>query len=351
MNVLIIDPAQDNRWDEFVKSHRYGSIFLMTVWSEILKKSYSFKPYYIVVEDDGVIRAGMPFMKIDSFLTGKRLISLPRTSYCDPLVESEQDWTAILQVAREIVVREKLDYFEIKTQKNSQFLSTTELKYYDYFHNQILDLEVGQEKLWKNFHRTCVRQRIQRAQKNDVVVRVGDKLKDLATFYDLYTKTTQKHVAPSKPFRFFENLWEMLSPSNNIMLLLAEKDEKAAAAAIFFKFKETVIFEFLGLNYDFIEHSPGHLIVWEAIQVALSEGLRYLDFGLTEPDNIGLLNFKTRWGAEEKTLRFFYYPDVKGYKTFMAGKDDGTSMESKYLSGVKRKFMTYAAEKLYKHVG
>ena len=56
-NIKIIDPIHDSRWDEFVHSHRFGSIYHLSSWSEVLKKTFDYKPYYLILEEDGKIKA------------------------------------------------------------------------------------------------------------------------------------------------------------------------------------------------------------------------------------------------------------------------------------------------------
>ena len=98
-----------------------------------------------------------------------------------------------------------------------------------------------------------------------------------------------------------------------------------------------------------MEFSPGHIIVWEAIRIACSEGFKYLDFGVTPPENKGLYQFKKRWGTQEKILNFFYYPDAKGYKKFI--KDSNVTQKNDFPKKIKKKVKRYFAGKLYKHLG
>jgi CelD/BcsL family acetyltransferase involved in cellulose biosynthesis len=350
-NVITIDPAKDPRWNKFVTDHRFGSIFHLSSWSEILAKTFQYDPCYIVIEKNGRIKAALPFMLVKSWITGTRLISLPRTSYCDPLVENAEELQEILRRAREILEAEKGQFFEIKCQFNDLLLMETDLKRYAHFKNQILDLEIGVEKVWKQCDRSCVRQRVQKAQKENVKVRLGETLEDMELFYDLHKKTTEKHMVPPRPFSFFRNMWDSLRIDKHLILVIAEKDGIPGGAALFLSFKKTIIFEFLGLNYDLLEYSPGHLITWEVIQMACRDGLEHFDFGLTPPGNVGLMNFKTRWGGEHRTLSYFYYPDVKGYKAFVKHSEPLASEKSDLISTFQTKAKRYAASKLYRHFG
>ena len=49
---------------------------------------------------------------------------------------------------------------------------------------------------------------------------------------------------------------------------------------------------------------------WKSIEWAALNGSDEIDFGKTEVNNLGLRKFKDGWGAEEKELKYSYYPEV-----------------------------------------
>jgi CelD/BcsL family acetyltransferase involved in cellulose biosynthesis len=345
--VNIIDPTRDPRWDPFVAGHRYGSVYHTSDWCEVLKKTFSYHPQYLIIEDAGAIVAGMPFMTIDSWITGKRLISLPRTSYCDPLTEHDDELALLLEQAYRLVDDQGLDFFEIKTQRNNGPSNHSELKCYGHFKNQILVLNEGLDKIWDGFHRSSTRKNIKKAQKDAVMIRIADSEHDVKTFYELHKQITKKHMIPPRPYIFFKNIWEVLRPKNTVTVLMAEWEGNSVAAGLFLRSKDSMIFEFTGLNHDYSGHSPVHLITWEAIKVACREGLRYFDFGLTPPDNVGLMQYKERWGTQINSLNYYYYPDVKGYKKFVQHADSSGNHGFRLKDRIKR----LVAARLYKHLG
>jgi lipid II:glycine glycyltransferase (peptidoglycan interpeptide bridge formation enzyme) len=299
-----IDPVADSRWNDFVRSHPYGSFYHLAEWGEVLQKTFSYKPYYLVVKKDGAISAGLPFMFIKSWLTGKRLVALPRTPYCDPLVTSPREMQALIEHMQALVRASGKMYFEIRPHFNEEILPREILKSHCYFQSHIVEMGQDQDALWKSFHRSCVRQRVGKAQKTDVRVRMGHGEKDLVAFYHLYQKTARKHLIPAKPFAFFKTMWDRFSPRDEIVLLLAIHKDLPIAANLSFIFKDTWYYEFLGLDYDFISLSAGHLLVWEAIQLAFLRQCKYFDFGLTPIENKGLRSFKKHWRAREQELHY-----------------------------------------------
>ena len=103
MQVKTVDPSKDKRWDEFVKSHPEGTVFHLSAWARVLQKTYGYIPYYFILEDsDEKIKAGCPFFLIKSWLAGNRLVCLPFTDVCFPLVTSDRDIESFFFIGQRI---------------------------------------------------------------------------------------------------------------------------------------------------------------------------------------------------------------------------------------------------------
>ena len=73
-----IDPVGDPRWSEFLEKHPCASVFHTPGWLEALRRTYGYEPIaYTSSPYGGEIRNGLVFCRIDSWLTGRRLVSLP----------------------------------------------------------------------------------------------------------------------------------------------------------------------------------------------------------------------------------------------------------------------------------
>ena len=177
----------------------------------------------------------------------------------------------------------------------------------NFFHHY-LPLIDSPEKLLKKFHRTCVRQRINRVLKSDLRLRIGVKERDMRKFYRLYMMTRKRLGLPTQLYRFFHNLHKTFSNQRQVELLLAETKKETIAGLILFKFKNRVSAEFLASDDNFKSVSPNHYLLWEAIQRSYREGYELFHFGRTALTNDSLMDFKRRWGTEIVTLKHFYYP-------------------------------------------
>src|SRR5689334_15098324 len=97
MSVRAIDPREDARWPAFLDRHAHASVFHTPAWLEALRRTYGYQPAAFVTAAPGEeLTNGLVFCRVKSWLTGRRIISLPFSDYCEPLLESAGDLDALL---------------------------------------------------------------------------------------------------------------------------------------------------------------------------------------------------------------------------------------------------------------
>jgi len=342
----LIDPAVDKRWDAFVDSHPKGSIYHSSVWSRVLERSYGYTPSHLAFEEVGSGRlvGVIPFQLIKSRLTGKRLVSLPLTSYCERLFPESGLEQLVGFVYR---YYPDIDYLELKLAQNIEHPGIGLLRQSS-FATHILALDPAPELLFKSFHSTSVRQRIRRAERNNLKLRVADQAEDMGTFFRLYRSVRKKHGLPPQPYIFFKNMWCYLKPKELMSLLLIEFGETIVAAAIVLRSRETLHFEYSASDHRFLKLCPNQKLIWESIKMGCRENLKYFDFGRSLLTHRSLIEFKERWGAQELDLVYYYYPVVKGV-------DSENGFGRKLLSIINRglpgPLLQLEGRLLYPHLG
>jgi hypothetical protein len=250
----------------------------------------------------------VPFLLIKSRITGKRLVSLPLTSYCDPLVP-EQELEHVVHFAFEH--HPDIDYLELRFLENIGKHTTSIFQNQSYFVTHILRLDLELDQLFKSFHDTSVRQRIKRAGKKGLRFRIAEEEEDLRKFYQLQTAVRKRHGLPPQPYSFFANLWKLLRPRNFLSVPLIEYEGKVIAAAIVLKFKRTFHLEYSASDQNFLKLCPNQKLIWEVIKIAHRDGARYFDFGRSSVKHRSLIEFKERWGAKRHHLIYCHFPKTK----------------------------------------
>jgi Acetyltransferase (GNAT) domain len=315
VNLKIINPENDPRWDEFVDMHPHGSIYHHSAWRQVLLSTYGYTPFYIALEnsDTGRFEGILPFLLIKSRITGNRLVSLPFTSYC-PILIPESKLEEVVRFA--LGQHPRVDYLELKFLQQLDNAPAI-LQRQSAYMTHILDLGAGQELLFQSFHNSSIRQRIKRAEKNQIKLKMGESEEDLKKFYKLHMTTRKMHGLPPHPYDFFANMWHILKPKGFMLVPLMEHQGQVIAGAIVFRYKNTFIYEYSASDQNKLTISPNQLLIWEVIKIACSEGARFFDFGRSSLTNQTLINFKSRWGAHGQDLMYYYYPkanriDIEG---------------------------------------
>src|SRR5262245_3997897 len=92
--VYELDPLADPRWCAFAQRHERSSVFHSPAWLNALRKTYRYRPVAFTTEPPGCdLRSAIVFCHVRSWLTGRRLVSLPFSDHCEPLVASADDLT------------------------------------------------------------------------------------------------------------------------------------------------------------------------------------------------------------------------------------------------------------------
>lgn len=315
MKIKLLDSKDEcEKWDVFVTDHPEGCFYHLTCWKEVLEKSFNhFEPLYLILENgEGKIRGGMPCFIVHSTLLGKRIVSLPFTDSCTPLVSGKEDLALLIEYLLKFKKKTEARYVEVKPNNNIPFEEINGFVPYYYYYNHCLNINREPEMLRQCFHRTCVRQRIRRAENSNLKITRGTNSEDMDKFYALHILIRKRHGLPPLPYRFFENIWKCLIHPQKSFLSLAIHNGKIIGGIIVLPFKQTLYAVFSAFDPNYAQYSPSHLLFWELIKFGYANGYRMLDFGRTSPDNRGLLDFKRRWGTEEKRIPYFYFPDVQG---------------------------------------
>ncbi len=255
----------------------------------------------------GKLEGIVPFLLIKSGLTGKRLVSLPLTSYCNSLIPKSKIPDVINFILQ---YYPDIDYIEIKSLEDFDipFDSCEKQRTYS---THILNLDTDLDELFRSFHYTSVRQRITRAEKSNVVFRLAEDEQDLKKFYKLETKVRKKHGLPPQPYRFFTNMWNILKPLGYLFVPVVEYKGRVIGAATVLRFKNTFHLEYSASDKNFLPLCPNQKLIWETIKIAHKDGARYFDFGRSSLTNYSLVEFKERWGAKRQFLNYCYFSKTK----------------------------------------
>jgi CelD/BcsL family acetyltransferase involved in cellulose biosynthesis len=293
-----------------VQWHPNSSVFHSSAWLTALSRTYGFKPVaYTTCPNDEELKNAVVFCRVDSWLTGRRLISLPFSDHCEPLVDAEDDLEALSALLDQEVRNEKWRYMELRPLGRfeiSPALQTTTLAFS--FHR--LDLTPDLVVLFRNLHKSSIQRKIRRAEREGLKYREGSNQSLLDHFYGLFMRTRKRHKLPPPPRKWFANLMESFGEKLKIRAVF--KDERLVAAMMTIHHKDTMFYKYgcSDARYNHLGSMPS--LYWRAIHDAKRQHCRFFDLGRTDIDQQGLITFKNRWGATETTLNYLRYGVARG---------------------------------------
>lgn len=218
--IKIIDPCSDPRWDKFVENHPFGWIVHLSGWKKVIEQTFPhIKGHHLALIDTETneIKAGLPIYEIRSWLTGKRLVSIPFATISDILTSNVEQSSLLINEAIRLLKQLKYSHIEVKTLGSSSLVHHEQLREnHDYKHHY-LDLAEGKEAIWKHFNYKSIRYEINKANKNKIKLKVAETENDLRTFYMLYAITRKRLGLPSQPYLFLKHsIIPLLNPITSI---------------------------------------------------------------------------------------------------------------------------------------
>ena len=326
-------------------------MFHTTAWLEALRRTYGYEPIcYTTSPSNEALRNGLVFCRVESWITGRRLVSLPFSDHCDPLIDSPLDFTTLLAVLEQDSEREKQNYIEIRPlsvlEGIEPFFRNTESYC---FHE--LDLGPNLETLFHNCHKDSTQRKIRRAEREGLTEQVGASDSLLEKFYRLQLLTRRRHGVPPQPLSWFRNIIDCFGEA--LQIRLAFKNDQAIAGILTLRHKNSLVYKYGCSDTEFNNLGGMHLLFWRAIQDAKASGLQRFDLGRSDIDNGGLITFKDRWGAKRSTLS--YYRHVGSGRSLSVPNRSSLGWKSRLAKQVFARapdgILSIAANLLYKHVG
>lgn len=349
MRVYQFDPTKDARWADFVERHPRASVFHTIGWLKALQRTHGYEPVAFTTSSPaGDLKNGLVFCLINSWFTGRRLVSLPFTDHCEPLCNSAEDENFLIRYLQTALEHQEWKYLEVRP-ISGKFGQTGEgigfLPAATYFLHT-LNLRPDLNELFRSLNKDSVQRRIQRAGRAGLVEkcgRSGDLLKD---FYALFVITRSRQHVPPIPYAWFRNLIHCLGEALEIRL--AYKDEIPIAAIVTLQFRDVVYYKYGCSDVGFNNLGATPWLLWRAITAGKSRGANELDMGRTEDDNAGLLAFKNHWVPQPKRLVYWRFPHASSL-----GSIDGWKLKlaKRIFSRMPNRLLTMTGRLLYRHIG
>ena len=343
-----INPLIDPRWPDFLERQPRASVFHSPQWLGALHATYGYLPLAYTTSPPQVpLDNGWVFCEVRSWLTGRRLVSLPFSDHCDPLADNPAELEDIAHTLKEERERRGWDYVEFRPQS----LLLGNLPGFDLhqkFYLHKLDLRPTLDQIFGKLCKNSIQRKIQRAERDALAYEEGGSETLVDRFYTLLCHTRHRHGLPPQPRKWFSNLFSFFR--DQAIIRLASKDGKPVGATLMLRFKNILAFKYSCGEPEYFKHGTMQLLLWRAIQDAKASGLEELDFGRSDLGNDGLMLYKERWGAVRSETGYFRCspldPDPASRRFFAALRS-----RPAIPSYVPQAVLDAAGRLLYRHFG
>jgi FemAB-related protein (PEP-CTERM system-associated) len=338
--VKIIDSSDNDLWDEYVLGHPESTLYHLSAWQNIIKKTYGHKTYYLAAFNDdsahytrntrrkeikatnntskgqnnavnfNKIVGILPLVHLKNFIFGCSLISLPFFDMGGILADNEKVEETLLLKARKIAKQLKTSKIELRHLelpvyfKNSESnRSKDELSYTSKQHKvrMLLALPDSSNALMKSF-KAKLRSQIKKPIKEGLECKIGGP-ELLGDFYNVFLVNMRDLGSPIHSLKLMKNVFKAFP--NSAKIVVVYKSDEPLASSIVVGFKDVLENPWASALRKYSRLSPNMLLYWTMLEYACDNGFKYFDFGRSTRDE-GTYKFKEQWGAKPKPLYWQY---------------------------------------------
>lgn len=339
------DPTSDPGWAALVQSHPRASVFHSLEWLRALRTTHGYAPTVFTTSPPGQpLEDGIVFCRVESWLTGSRLVSLPFSDHCDLLVGSDEEGESLLA---SILQRtsDRYRYLEVRP-RNFASSGRPDHRHKAEYYRHAIDLMPDLDELYSRLHKSSIRRKISRADREQVTLDCGRSDSQLLDFYRLMLLTRRRHRVPPPPLRWFRTLVECFG--DKLAIRVARKNARPIAAMITLRHKRTLTYKYGCSDAEFHRLGGVPRLFWEAIRDAKSSDLVEFDLGRSDIAHEGLIRFKEHLGATCSPLTYWTVSDRPATRRRLEGLP---ALLQKPLSVLPDRLFRLTGEIFYPHAG
>ena len=251
-----------------------------------------------MAEDGGRVVGALPLMEVRSWLTGRRAVCVPFSDTCGPIARDDAAHRSLIECGEALAKERGWRYLEIRNSViPAGFAPSARYKLH------VTRLVRDPEAVLKTFNQHS-RRKLRKAETSRVRVthRVDDDA--LCAFIRLNALTRRKHGVLPQPDSLFRNIQKgLLEPGLGFLgVATLDNENEIVAANLFLHWNGTVVYKYGASGERASAVAANYAVMWDAIRWGCEHGYSRFDFGRSDLDGEGLLQFKRGWGSEEIDL-------------------------------------------------
>lgn len=300
-----IDPVTDPAWLALIEESPSALAFHHPRWLGMIRSQYGFPLYACCVGEAEEIAAGIPIARVESRITGRRLVAIPFSDVCPPVLRPGAGRGALEALGEVLAGERRESGFELTV--HAGLPAPGAFVQHRYFRHR-LALSSDPAEVEGRYSKSQIARGVKKALREGLR---GERRTDAAAldaFYALHVQTRKKLGVPTQPKRFIRRFAGLFEAGLGFVELVLDRD-RPIAAAVFLTYNGTVNYVYGASDVRELPKRPNNLLFSEVIHWACESDFHTLDFGRTDIDNEGLRGFKRAWGATEEPLSYTYFAD------------------------------------------
>lgn len=299
MRVERLTDALIPAWDEFVRANpATADHFHLAAWRDVIARSTGHAPHHLAaVDGDHRVRGVLPLFCLRTRIFGTLAVSLPFLNVGGIVSDAPEARDALLDASRAFAQSNACRYVELRQREP---LGVEQLPVSSRKVTSVIPLCGGADAVFARLHQN-VRNKIRKAEKNDVVVTRGSE--GLADFYRVYSHNLRDLGTPVISRRFFEEIGRAFA--DDVHIYTARRNGWLLGAKIVIRWRTRAYFIWAAAYRDALEYAPVQALNWAAIRDACDAGCDEVDLGRST-DGSSHQNFKKYWGVEIRPLHWTY---------------------------------------------
>lgn len=270
-------------------------------WFYILQEGFKVPVVCYCLEEDGEIYLALPGMVFNFGIVKMFYSNIPYGGF----VGNFKLISSSLALFEKSIKIDRIHLVRIGRNFNNEFPNLDGYNQQVAF-THIINLQgVTEDRLWTGYKKR-VRRDIRKAEKSGIYVEEMFSSNEVEEMFDLYYQTMRRNLAYiTWTKKSLYSIYEHMVKSGKAKIIFAKKEGKIVAGIILLFSKDTVYYFFSASSAKYFEYCPNDLLVHHAICLAIREGKTYFDLMTSRKDDIALMNFKEKWGAQKYPFYFF----------------------------------------------
>jgi len=303
--------AQDPKVHQFLRENSPG-FYNRREWFCVLQEGFKAPVLCYCLEEDEKIYLALPGIILDFRIMRMFYSNIPYGGF----VGEMEYLSGFLALLEKSFKEDHVHFIRIAKDSRTQFPEPEGyLKEMAFTH--LLDLDgMTEESLWANYKKR-VRRDVRKAEKSGITVHEANDLREIDVLFDIYLETMKRNEAYNTwTKKALYAIYDHLVQKGEAKILLAKLKDEIIAGIILIFSPETTYYFFAASSQKNLSLCPNDLLVHHGICLTIAAKRRFLDLMASQREDVALMNFKEKWGAQKQPF-YFYEKSLSSFRTWL----------------------------------